>query len=187
MEYFVVIPILYWLWKQPPAVGETVQVATDHPAAAALGVGLVLSGVAHVIIPQCYAQFMPDLLPKATLVASIAGWLQMALGFSLMQKEVRPIATLLTFVMLVSFLPLCPANDRQPIHRPSRGHCLQRDPPGDPPRLGQLDHLGLPPGRSLGPRNDPRTAPAEDAPQAPPGQSSSSPNRKLRLLITRLS
>lgn len=105
MEYFVVIPILYWLWKQPPAVGETAQVATDHPAAAALGVGLVLSGVAHVIIPQCYEQFMPDLLPKATLVASIAGWLQMALGFSLMQKEVRPIATLLTFVMLVSFLP----------------------------------------------------------------------------------
>ncbi|MGV3608967.1 MAG: hypothetical protein ACO1RA_21360 [Planctomycetaceae bacterium] len=105
MEYFIVIPILYWLWKQPPAIGEASQLPTDHPAAASLGVGLVLSGVAHVLIPHCYLESLPGILPKTALVASIAGWLQMGLGFSLMQKEVRPVASLLTFVLLVSFLP----------------------------------------------------------------------------------
>lgn len=106
MEYFVVAPILFWLWQRPPASGEAKEsLPTDHPAAAALGVALVLSGVGHILVPQYYVQFLPSMIPHVSLMCVVGGWIRMALGFSLMQKEARPAATLLTFVMLVALIP----------------------------------------------------------------------------------
>ena len=108
MEYFLVVPLAYLYFRldeknRPAAV--TAEASFVPAAAAALGVGFVMTGVAHVAYPDFYSAILPAWLPEREWVSWLSGWLRLAAGFAMMQPVLRRAAQVIIFFMLMALLP----------------------------------------------------------------------------------
>ena len=108
MEYFLIVPLAYLFFRydeknrSPQVIGDPSFVPA---AAAALGVGFVMSGIAHVTYPAFYSAILPSWLPQTEWVSWMSGWLRLAAGFAMLQPAARRIAQVVIFFMLMALLP----------------------------------------------------------------------------------
>lgn len=71
----------------------------------ALGALMILGGIAHYLIPELYALFIPDALPMR-LVNYLVGIVELALGIGVFIKRFRSTAAMGIFILMIAFLPL---------------------------------------------------------------------------------
>ena len=108
MEYFLIVPLAYLYFRsdeknRPSAI--TGDPSFVPAAAAALGVGLVMSGIAHLGYPDFYAAILPSWLPEKEWVSWSTGWLRLAAGFAMLQPAARRAAEVVVFFGLMALLP----------------------------------------------------------------------------------
>ena len=70
-----------------------------------LGIFLGFAGVMHFVKPKMFNRFIPNFLPKLT-VNYIAGFLEFAIGISLLINQTAKQAGLAMFILMVIFLPI---------------------------------------------------------------------------------
>ncbi|WP_196885006.1 hypothetical protein [Aureivirga sp. CE67] len=71
----------------------------------ALAVLLILGGITHLINPEFYFGFVPEFLPKTTVVY-ISGIIELVLGIELFSKRFREKASLGILILMCLFLPI---------------------------------------------------------------------------------
>ena len=71
----------------------------------ALGVLMILGGIAHFLKPELYAPFIPDAMPLR-LVNCLVGVLELSLGVGVFFPRYRSKAMLGIFILMIGFLPL---------------------------------------------------------------------------------
>jgi uncharacterized membrane protein len=108
MEYFLIVPLVYLYFRldertKPPTV-------TQNPsfipaAAAALGIGFVMTGIAHLAYAEFYSAILPAWLPGKVWVSWLSGWVRLAAGVAMMQPAARRAAQLVIFFLLMAMLP----------------------------------------------------------------------------------
>ncbi|HZL90221.1 MAG TPA: hypothetical protein VFB96_17790 [Pirellulaceae bacterium] len=108
MEYFLIVPLAYLYFRvdersRPPSV---TQAPSFIPAAAAaLGIGFVMTGIAHLSYAEFYAAILPAWLPGKVWVSWLSGWVRLAAGVAMMQPAARRVAQLVIFFLLMAMLP----------------------------------------------------------------------------------
>jgi len=71
----------------------------------ALGIFMILGGIAHFIKPEIYNPFIPDFLPK-NLINYLSGFAEIIIGVGAISKRFRSLATLGILLLMLAFLPL---------------------------------------------------------------------------------
>jgi uncharacterized membrane protein len=108
MEYFLIVPLAYLYFRLDERARP--QAITQDPsfipaAAAALGIGFVMTGIAHLAYADFYAEILPAWLPAKVWVSWISGWVRLAAGVAMMQPAARRAAQVIIFFMLMAMLP----------------------------------------------------------------------------------
>lgn len=108
MEYFLVVPLAY-LYFRLDERGKPLAVLRDPTfvpaAAAALGIGFVMTGMAHLGYPDFYSATLPAWIPETVWVSWGSGWLLLAAGAAMLQPAARRIAQWGILLLLTALLP----------------------------------------------------------------------------------
>jgi uncharacterized membrane protein len=108
MEYFLIVPLAY-LYFRLDEKGRPAAITQDPSfvpaAAAALGVGFVMTGIAHLAYADFYSAILPSWIPEQQWVSWLSGWLRLAAGFAMLQPALRRMAQVTIFFMLMALLP----------------------------------------------------------------------------------
>lgn len=70
-----------------------------------MGIGYILAGIAHFIVPEFYLKIMPPYLPWHKELVLISGLIEMALGALLFLPQYRKAAAWGIIVLLVAVFP----------------------------------------------------------------------------------
>ena len=65
----------------------------------------ILAGINHFVSPEFYYALIPDFLPWKSLINTISGIAEIALGLSLLNAKNRKTVSMLLIAMLVAFVP----------------------------------------------------------------------------------
>ncbi len=108
MEYFLIVPLAYLYFRLDEQARP--QAVTHEPsfvpaAAAALGVGFVTTGIAHLAYADFYAAILPAWLPEKEWVSWLSGWVRLAAGVAMIQPAARRFAQVAIFFLLMALLP----------------------------------------------------------------------------------
>lgn len=108
MEYFLIVPLAYLYFRLDEKARP--QAITQDPsfipaAAAALGIGFVTTGMAHLAYADFYAAILPAWLPEKVWVSWLSGWLRLAAGVAMLQPAARRVAQVVIFFLLMALLP----------------------------------------------------------------------------------
>ena len=108
MEFFLIVPLAYLYFRLDERGRPAALLAEPSfvPAAAAgLGIGMVLAGMAHLANPEFYAAILPAWLPQKAWLTWLSGWALVACGVAMMQPAARKVAQVAVFFLLAATLP----------------------------------------------------------------------------------
>jgi uncharacterized membrane protein len=71
-----------------------------------IGVLFVLAGMNHFRKPKLYERIMPPYIPAHSAMVMLSGFVEMILGFMIMNKNTQNEAAWGIIIMLVAFLPV---------------------------------------------------------------------------------
>ncbi len=71
-----------------------------------IGVLFVLAGMNHFRKPKLYERIMPPYIPAHSAMVMLSGFVEMILGFMIMNKNTQSEAAWGIIIMLVAFLPV---------------------------------------------------------------------------------
>ena len=111
-----------------------------QPLRYVLGVGLIIAGVLHFVVPELYVQIIPPFFPAPLALVYLSGVAEIAVGIGLLVDRTQQYAAWATVAVLIAIFP---AN----IYMATHGVVIEGMPGGGDPsevvRWGRLPLQGV--------------------------------------------
>ena len=108
-----------------------------QPLRYVLGVGLIIAGVLHFVVPELYVQIIPPFFPAPLALVYLSGIAEIAVGIGLLVDRTQQYAAWATVAVLIAIFP---AN----IYMATHGVVIEGMPGGgDPSELVRWGRLPL--------------------------------------------
>jgi len=108
-----------------------------QPLRYVLGVGLIIAGVLHFVVPELYVQIIPPFFPAPLALVYLSGVAEIAVGIGLLVARTQQYAAWATVALLIAIFP---AN----IYMATHGVVIEGMPGGgDPSELVRWGRLPL--------------------------------------------
>ena len=111
-----------------------------QPLRYVLGVGLIIAGVLHFVVPELYVQIIPPFFPAPLALVYLSGVAEIAVGIGLLFARTQQYAAWATVAVLIAIFP---AN----IYMATHGVVIEGMPGGGDPsevvRWGRLPLQGV--------------------------------------------
>ncbi len=108
-----------------------------QPLRYVLGVGLIIAGVLHFVVPELYVQIIPPFFPAPLALVYLSGVAEIAVGIGLLFARTQQYAAWATVAVLIAIFP---AN----IYMATHGVVIEGMPGGgDPSELVRWGRLPL--------------------------------------------
>ena len=108
-----------------------------QPLRYVLGVGLIIAGVLHFVVPELYVQIIPPFFPAPLALVYLSGVAEIAVGIGLLFARTQQYAAWATVTLLIAIFP---AN----IYMATHGVVIEGMPGGgDPSELVRWGRLPL--------------------------------------------
>jgi len=108
-----------------------------QPLRYVLGVGLIIAGVLHFVVPELYVQIIPPFFPAPLALVYLSGVVEIAVGIGLLVDRTQQYAAWATVALLIAIFP---AN----IYMATHGVVIEGMPGGgDPSELVRWGRLPL--------------------------------------------
>ena len=111
-----------------------------QPLRYVLGVGLIIAGVLHFVVPELYVQIIPPFFPAPLALVYLSGIAEIAVGIGLLVDRTQQYAAWATVAVLIAIFP---AN----IYMATHGVVIEGMPGGGDPsevvRWGRLPLQGV--------------------------------------------
>jgi len=106
LRYFLVVLIAFTLLQIPP-LGRTEWLGgVAARAVVALGIGMLLSGVHHLVYVEHYVHLMPPWIPVPQAIVYLSAVVRISFGLAALVPSLRGVATIGSLVLLCVVAPI---------------------------------------------------------------------------------
>ena len=124
MRYFLVVLLAFGLFRFPPLHRVSWLTGAAARAVVALGVGMLLSGVHHVVHLEHYVQVVPPWIPSPQVIVYSSTALRLMFGLGCLVPDLRSASTIGSLVLLCV---VAPVNIRIAVDGIAEGQLLDAD------------------------------------------------------------